>query len=556
MQIKGNKLLQVSRTLYVVGIQSMRILKRVHRRASRFFRPVFRFFRRLWQATGGRWFRRVAREFHSVREGFSIAAERLRKARRVGFFSAAKESFRVMGRGIVRHKRVWCTFLNIAAPIAAAAALFLTVQYWNSLDFGLALSYNGTQIGVIESEKVFEEATQMVSERMVFDTADEQEEAVAITPVFALTVSDGEETYTNADDVCNSIIEQSNGVIEEATGLYIDGELMASVKSSADMSHILQGILDEAKGEDEDATAVFAQSVDTVTGLFPTSTVISADELEAELTSTSQKAVTYVVQEGDTASDIASKNNMSLSELENLNSGISEGLIHVGDVLTLQTAVPRLEVLLIKTETYEEPVAYRTITQTDDTQYTDYSEVITEGSEGLQECVDRVTYQNGVEISRENVSTTVITPAVDRVVVTGTKERPKHSGIGTGSFMWPCPTLHTITTYFEYRWGSFHSGLDISGGGAYGQPILASDNGTVTAAGYSGSYGNRVIIDHGNGMKTLYAHCSELLVSVGQKVEKGETIALVGSTGNSTGAHCHFEIYVNGTRVDPLPYVS
>ena len=196
---------------------------------------------------------------------------------------------------------------------------------------------------------------------------------------------------------------------------------MASVKSSADMSHILQGILDEAKGEDEDATAVFAQSVDTVTGLFPTSTVISADELESELTSTSQKAVTYVVQEGDTASDIASKNNMSLSELESLNSGISEGFIHVGDVLTLQTAVPRLEVLLIKTETYEEPVAYRTITQTDDTQYTDYSEVITEGSEGLQECVDRVTYQNGVEISRENVSTTIITPAVDRVVVTAQK---------------------------------------------------------------------------------------------------------------------------------------
>lgn len=534
----------------------MRIFKRVHRRASRFFRPVFRFFRRLWQATGGYWLHRVARELHSVREGFSIAADRLKKARRVGFFPAARESFRVVGRGLVRHKRVWCTFLNIAAPIAAAAALFLTVQYWNSLDFGLTLSYNGTQIGVIESEKIFDEATQMVSERMVFDTAGAEEDAVAITPVFALTVSDGEETYTNADDVCNSIIEQSDGVIEEATGLYIDGELMASVKSSADMSHILQGILDEAKGEDEDATAVFAQSVDTVTGLFPTSTVISADELESELTSTSQKAVTYVVQEGDTASDIASKNNMSLSELESLNSGISEGFIHVGDVLTLQTAVPRLEVLLIKTETYEEPVAYRTITQTDDTQYTDYSEVITEGSEGLQECVDRVTYQNGVEISRENVSTTIITPAVDRVVVTGTKERPKHSGIGTGSFMWPCPTLHTITTYFEYRWGSFHSALDISGGGAYGQPILASDNGTVTAAGYSGSYGYRVIIDHANGMKTLYAHCSELLVSVGQKVEKGETIALVGSTGNSTGAHCHFEIYVNGTRVDPLPYVS
>ena len=182
--------------------------------------------------------------------------------------------------------------------------------------------------------------------------------------------------------------------------------------------------------------------------------------------------------------------------------------------------------------------------------------MITEGSEGVQECVDRVTYLNGVEVSRENISTTVITPAVDRVVVIGTQERPKHSGIGTGTFIWPCPSLHTITTYYEYRWGSFHAALDISGSSAYGKPIVASDNGTVTAAGYSGSYGYRVIIDHANGMQTLYAHCSELLVSVGQKVEQGETIALVGSTGNSTGPHCHFEIYVNGSRVDPLPYVS
>ena len=85
---------------------------------------------------------------------------------------------------------------------------------------------------------------------------------------------------------------------------------------------------------------------------------------------------------------------------------------------------------------------------------------------------------------------------------------------------------------------------------------MAADNGTVIAAGYSGSYGYRVLIDHGNGLRTLYAHCSKLLVSVGQKVNQGETIALVGSTGNSTGAHCHFEVYVNGSRVDPLPYIT
>ena len=547
-------LVRLSRTLYLVGIQSMRILKRWKRRTARFLRPVGRFLSRVWQATGGRWVGKLLREMRSVREGFSIAGKRLKTAKEKGALPVVKESFSVAGKGVIRHRNIWCTFLNIAAPVAAICVLLATVRYWNSLKFGLNLTYNGEMIGTIENEKVFEQATEMVSQRMVHD-ASEQNESVSMTPVFSLTVSDSE-SYTVADAVCNKIIEQSDGIIEEATGLYIDGELIGAVKSSADLSHILEGILDEAKGDDEDATAVFAQTVDSVTGLFPTSTVISSQEMESELTATSQKAVTYVVQEGDTAFDIAQKNNMSLEELDSLNAGVADGMIHIGDVLTLQTAVSRLEVQIVKTETYQEALPYKTITQTDDSQYTDYSQVITEGSEGVQECVDRVTYVNGVEVSRENVSTTVLTPAVDRVVVTGTKERPKNSGIGTGNFIWPCPSLHVITTYYEYRWGSFHAALDISGGSAYGKPIVASDSGTVTAAGYSGSYGYRVIINHGNGMQTLYAHCSELLVSVGQKVNQGETIALVGSTGNSTGAHCHFEIYVNGSRVDPLPYVT
>ncbi len=550
----GGRLLRLSRTLYLVGIQSMRILKRLKRRTVRFLRPAARFFGRVWQATGARWLRRVGKELSSVREGFSIAGRRLRRAKEEGVLSVVGETFRVAGRGILRHRRIWCTALNIAAPVAAVCLLVGTVRYWTGIEFGLDLTYNGESIGVIENEKVFEQATEMVSQRMVHDASSENEN-VSITPTFALTTAQASD-YTLADTVCNRIIEQSNGIIEEATGLYINGELVGAVKSSADLNHILQGILDEAKGGDEDATAVFAQTVESVTGLFPTSTLITAGEMEAELTETSQKAVTYVVQEGDTAVDIAAKNNMSLEELETLNSGVADGLIHVGDVLTLQTAVSRLEVQIIKTETYTESLPYKTVTQTDDSQYTDYSKVLVEGSEGEQQCVDRVTYLNGVEVARENVSTTVITPAVDRVVVTGTQERPKNSGIGTGTFIWPCPSLHYITTYFEYRWGEFHSGLDISGSSAYGKPIVASDNGTVTAAGYSGSYGYRVIIDHANGTRTLYAHCSELLVSVGQKVEQGETIALVGSTGNSTGAHCHFEIYVNGTRVDPLPYVS
>jgi Membrane proteins related to metalloendopeptidases len=208
--------------------------------------------------------------------------------------------------------------------------------------------------------------------------------------------------------------------------------------------------------------------------------------------------------------------------------------------------------------TYEVPLSYKTVTIKDDSQYTDYSKVKTDGVNGTQKCVDKVYYVNGVEQKRDVISRTVVVPSTDKVVITGTKKRPKYSGAGvsSGNLMWPVPSLHTITTYFTWRWGSFHTGIDISGGSAYGKTIVAADGGTVVSAGWSSGYGYCVKISHGGGLQTLYGHASKILVSAGQRVSKGQAIALVGSTGNSTGPHCHFEVIKNGTKVNPLSYVS
>ncbi len=131
----------------------------------------------------------------------------------------------------------------------------------------------------------------------------------------------------------------------------------------------------------------------------------------------------------------------------------------------------------------------------------------------------------------------------------------------TGGVMaWPTPSSGTITSPYGYRDHpisgsySFHTGVDI--GASSGSSIVAANNGTVISSGWNGGYGKCVIVDHGGGIVTLYAHCSSLYVGVGESVSRGETIAAVGSTGNSTGPHLHFEVRVNGSYVNPLPYIT
>ena len=121
----------------------------------------------------------------------------------------------------------------------------------------------------------------------------------------------------------------------------------------------------------------------------------------------------------------------------------------------------------------------------------------------------------------------------------------------SAGFIWPVNA--PITSPFGWRWGRMHEGLDL--GASYGSPIAAAAAGTVIWAGWEGGYGNLVVIDHGGGIATAYGHQSQIAVSVGQTVARGQVIGYVGSTGHSTGPHLHFEVRVNGQAVDPLGYL-
>ena len=137
------------------------------------------------------------------------------------------------------------------------------------------------------------------------------------------------------------------------------------------------------------------------------------------------------------------------------------------------------------------------------------------------------------------------------------------SYVSNDTWAWP---LGSASCYISSGYGnrsasisgwSFHGGIDITGGGIYGKPVYASRGGTVIKASWGNTgYGNYVILDHGDGFVSLYGHCSSLSVSTGQSVSKGQHIANVGSTGNSTGPHLHFEVRYNGAKQNPLNYVK
>lgn len=176
--------------------------------------------------------------------------------------------------------------------------------------------------------------------------------------------------------------------------------------------------------------------------------------------------------------------------------------------------------------------------------------VKTEGTPGEKAIVYQVEMQNGVEVASAQASEAVIAEPKDQVVLVGTRNIPSLESLFLQN-----PTRGTLTSRFGERWNRQHRGIDI--GAPAGTPITAAEGGTVIYAQYNaGGYGNLVKVSHGSGIETWYAHCSQLLVSEGDVVEKGEEIGLVGSTGNSTGNHLHFEVRIDGEAIDPLFYVS
>ncbi|WP_339060779.1 peptidoglycan DD-metalloendopeptidase family protein [Tepidibacillus marianensis] len=257
----------------------------------------------------------------------------------------------------------------------------------------------------------------------------------------------------------------------------------------------------------------------------------------------------YKVQDKDTISEIANKHGLTTKQLYQLNPDLSGELIHIGDELNVTAVKPLLTVLVKETVVQQEAIPYTTQYQNDSSMYKNQLRTTQTGKNGSKTVTYEVYTENGVQTQRKVLNEKIVTKPVDQIIKRGTKVAPSR---GSGSLTWPA-FGGIISSPFGGRWGRMHEGIDISG--VSNHSIKAADSGVISFTGWKNGYGNTTIINHNNGMQTWYAHQSEILVSVGTRVDKGQVIGVMGSTGRSTGTHLHFEVHVGGGVRNPLNYV-
>lgn len=433
--------------------------------------------------------------------------------------------------------------------LAGSAAAALLINFEILYTTGTTITFDGEELGAVATEEEAQSARlsveQAISQVVGYDFTLEDEKVVYTKGlVFRSALVDEEEMEAALSDRLQ--------VVEHGYALYVNGELIGATQTEGALEGLLEQV--SAAYRNENTLSIdFAEGVEIRECDLPVEDFTNLGEVALLLNSTKAGEVTYTVKAGDCWSVIAQDNDMTNKELLALNPGYNIDRINIGDVLLISNAVPYLTVIATQMEYYVEEIPYEIEYVDDDSMWAGDTRTITKGAYGTANTTARVTYQGTEEIERVIESKTIVTEPVTEVQARGTKERP--SWAPTGTFRWP--TSGTITSSYGYRkiFGgkSFHGGIDI--GNSKGTDIVAADGGEVIYAGWMSGYGYLIEIDHTNGYVTYYGHNSELLVEVGDKVYKGEHIAEMGSTGRTTGNHCHFEVRYQGERQDPVDYL-
>jgi murein DD-endopeptidase MepM/ murein hydrolase activator NlpD len=338
--------------------------------------------------------------------------------------------------------------------------------------------------------------------------------------------------------------ETAESILEQIQGKYIPQK---QVKGQVAILSLDDEQSDPGKSQLEEV--MFMEQVDVAIIDTHPNSIVEPEEILKKLETGDTKPTKYIVEKGDCINCIAKKFEISVETIYENNNLNEDSTLQIGDELDLTVLKPTLSVKTVERVQELLDVHYETIIEYDDELKVGKNITVKEGVEGKKLATYLITKINGYWEEDELVEEEIVEEPISAIVRKGTMII---RGEGTGSFAKPVIGAR-ISSSYGMRWGRLHAGMDFT---SKNRNILAADNGTVTTAGYNSGYGNYVIVDHKNGYRTLYAHLSKMNTRKGQIVEKGEKIGVMGSTGNSTGIHLHFEIHKNGKRVNPSSYIK
>ncbi|MCF7625388.1 MULTISPECIES: peptidoglycan DD-metalloendopeptidase family protein [Bacillaceae] len=343
--------------------------------------------------------------------------------------------------------------------------------------------------------------------------------------------------------------EDAEDVLEKITLLYVNEEEYAEYESGKKESEKDADSLKEPGSRILDIE--FSLPVTFKETIVYPDEIKSVDKTLSMIEEGKEETTIYEAKEEEDLEAIATSHDMDLDQLLELNPGQDEDKgVKEGERLYVTQRTPYVNVMVEREVLKEERIPFEKEVKEDDE--LPKGELITEqmGNEGILAFTYNVSETNGKKISESIVKKEVTEEAKTEITRKGTKVIPSQ---GSGTYSWPADGGY-ISSKQGQRWGKLHKGIDIARPAT--RTIKAADHGIIETAGNSGGYGNKITINHNNGYKTVYAHLDSIDVIAGQKIEKGMKIGMMGSTGHSTGVHLHFEIYKNGSLVNPLNYIS
>ena len=402
---------------------------------------------------------------------------------------------------------------SYALPLAVLAIICFGLYSYNSNVPALKIMLRSNTIAYAENHSIWTEGKNKALS-MIYADGDSADFLGDITfEMERVNVN----KLCSADVISENLLADSSTEYKRACGIYIDGKLLCATHNESDALGVLDSILAPYEAKAGDDTIVgFVEEIEYIQGYYPENSDIIWD---------------------------------------------SSKLLE-----TLQSDKSPVRVKTMKTVTRYETIKFDTVKRNTSALYKGTKKTLQKGKNGKMQITELVTYIDSVKTYTATVSEKVVVAPTDEIVQVGTKTSNYGGSYGSSTgFIWPTRGAYRVSSYYGYRsasisgW-SYHGGIDIvlGSGSSAGIPVVASASGTVVVAnsGWRG-YGHTVVIDHGNGIRTRYAHMypGSITVRVGQRVYQGQQIGRIGSTGNSTGPHLHFEMLINGRKVNPYPYI-